>query len=44
MNTILYLRQQKYDIATLTANVDHIDMKTCVNTQILTDEFCVKYV
>jgi hypothetical protein len=44
MDTILHLRQHKYDIATLTANVDHLDMKTCVNTQILTAEFCVKYV
>jgi hypothetical protein len=40
----LNLRQNKYDIATLIANVDQIDMKACVNTQILTAEFCVKYV
>ena len=40
----LYLRQQKYDIAVLEENVDHINMKECVNTQILTAEFCVKYI
>jgi hypothetical protein len=40
----LNLHQQKYDIETLEQNVDYIDMKTCVNTQILTAEFCVKYV
>jgi hypothetical protein len=40
----LNLRQNKYDIATLIANVDQIDMKACVNTQVLTAEFCVKYV
>jgi hypothetical protein len=34
----------KYDIATLEKNVDTINMKTCVNRQILTAEFCVKYV
>jgi hypothetical protein len=40
----LHLRRQQYDIATLEANVDDINMKTCVNTQVLTAEFCVKYV
>lgn len=40
----LYLRKQQYDIATLEANVDDINMKACVNTQVLTAEFCVKYV
>lgn len=40
----LNLRQQKYDMETLEKHVDKIDMKTCVNTQILTAEFCVKYV
>jgi hypothetical protein len=40
----LHLYQQKYDIETLEKNVEHIDMKTCVNTQILTAEFCVKYI
>lgn len=40
----LQLRLEKYDITTLEANVHHINMKTCVNTQVLTAEFCVKYV
>lgn len=40
----LYLRKQKYDIETLEKNVDDINMKECVNTQVLTAEFCVKYV
>jgi len=38
------LHQHKYDIETLEKNIDHIDMKTCVNTQMLTAEFCVKYI
>ena len=38
------LRINKYNIETLERNVDNINMKTCVNTQILTAEFCVKYV
>lgn len=40
----LDLRGQKYDIETLERYVDSINMKTCVNTQTLTAEFCVKYV
>jgi hypothetical protein len=40
----LNLRNIKYTIATLEKNVDTINMKTCVNYQILTAEFCVKYV
>lgn len=40
----LYMRKQKYDIQTLIDNIDDINMKECVNTQILTAEFCVKYV
>lgn len=40
----LNLRNIKYDIATLEKNVDTINMKMCVNYQILTAEFCVKYV
>ena len=40
----LNLRSNKYDIETLEKNVDYINMKTCVNTQILTAEFCVKYI
>jgi hypothetical protein len=38
------IRNIKYDIATLEKNVDSISMKACVNCQILTAEFCVKYV
>jgi len=41
---MLDLRTTKYDIATLVKNVDDINIKTCVNTQILTADFCVKYV
>lgn len=40
----LNLRKEKYDIETLEKNIDTICVKTCVNTQILTAEFCVKYV
>ena len=40
----LDLHNKKYDIETLEQHVDEINMKTCVNTQILTAEFCVKYV
>jgi hypothetical protein len=42
--TELNLRKYKYNLETLEKNVDSIDMKTCVNTQILSAEFCVKYV
>jgi hypothetical protein len=38
------LRINKYNIETLERNVDNLNMKTCVNTQVLTAEFCVKYV
>ena len=41
---VLNLRKTKYDIETLEKHVDSLNMKTCVNTQILTAEFCVKYV
>ena len=40
----LNLRKQQYDIETLIANIDDINMKECVNSQVLTAEFCVKYV
>lgn len=40
----LNLRQHQYDIATLIAHVDDLNMKECVNSQVLTAEFCVKYV
>ncbi len=40
----LNLRKNKYDIKTLEENVDYINMKECVNTQVLTAEFCVKYI
>ena len=38
------LRIDKYNVETLERNVDNLNMKTCVNTQVLTAEFCVKYV
>ena len=44
LSEVLDLRNEKYDIKTLEKNIDHINVKTCVNTQILTAEFCVKYI
>lgn len=44
INITLDLRNEKYDIETLEKYVDDIHMKTCVNTQVLTAEFCVKYI
>ena len=41
---VLDLRNNKYDIKTLEENIDDINVKTCVNTQVLTAEFCVKYI
>ena len=41
---VFNLRKYKYDIETLEKNIDNICVKTCVNTQILTAEFCVKYI
>lgn len=38
------LRKNKYDIETLIRNINHLYIKTIVNTQILTAEFCVKYI
>ena len=38
------LRKNKYDIETLILNINHLYIKTIVNTQILTAEFCVKYI
>jgi hypothetical protein len=40
----LDLHNKKYDMETLEREVNNLDMKTCVNTQILTAAFCVKYV
>lgn len=38
------LCKNKYDIDTLIHNINHLYIKTIVNTQILTAEFCVKYI
>ena len=38
------LCKNKYDIDTLIRNINHLYIKTIVNTQILTSEFCVKYI
>ena len=38
------LRKNKYDIDTLIHNINHLYIKTIVYTQILTAEFCVKYI
>ena len=34
----------KYDTKTLEDNIDDLDFKIILNTQILTAEFCVKYI
>ena len=38
------LRQSKYSIQELEKNINNLNMKTIVNTQKLTIEFCVKYI
>ena len=38
------LRKNKYAIDTLVCNINHLYIKTIVNTQILTAKFCVKYI
>jgi hypothetical protein len=38
------LRRNKYSIAELEKYIDKLNMKTIVNTQILTIAFCVKYI
>ena len=38
------LRTNKYSIAKLEENICHLNMKTIVNTQTLTIDFCVKYI
>ena len=38
------LCKNKYDIDILIHNINHLYIKTIVNTQILTAEFCVKYI
>lgn len=39
-NDLIY---NKFDIQTLESNIDHLDFKTLLRTQILTAEFCIKY-
>lgn len=38
------LFNNKYDIQTLEHNIDELDLKAILRTQILTAEFCVKYI
>ena len=38
------LRQSKYSIEELEKNISNLNMKTIVNTQKLTIDFCVKYI
>jgi len=38
------LYRNKYDIEIIEDNVDDLDIKTMMSTQILTAEFCVKYI
>ena len=38
------LRQHKYLIEELEKYINHLNMKTLVNTQKLTIDFCVKYI
>ena len=41
--TNLDLYKKKYDIQTLEQNINNLSLHTLLNTQILTIEFCVKY-
>lgn len=38
------LRQCKYSIEELEQNINNLNMKIIVNTQLLTVDFCVKYI
>jgi len=38
------LRNNRYSIADLEKDICHLNMKTIVNTQTLTVDFCVKYI
>jgi len=38
------LRKKKYSIDVLEQNIDNLSISTVLNTQILTPEFCVKYI
>ena len=40
----LHLSNRKYDIETLEHNIDHLELKRILQTQVLTPEFCVKYI
>ena len=37
------LRKKKYDIETLEYNIDNLGLRNLLKTQILTPEFCAKY-
>lgn len=46
MSSIIYnheLSNKKFDILTLEKNIDNLSLKKLLNTQILTLEFCEKY-
>jgi len=38
------LSNQKFDIETLEYNIDRLGLKKLLQTQVLTPEFCVKYI
>jgi hypothetical protein len=38
------LYSNKYDEATLIANINNLNKKSLLNTQILTEEFCANYI
>ena len=38
------LLKYKYDIETIIQNIEHLDKKIILNTQILTPEFCIQYI
>jgi len=41
--TNLDLYKKKYDIETLEQNINNLSLRTLLHTQVLTLEFCVKY-
>lgn len=42
--TNIDLYKQKYDIQILEENINNLSLRTLLNTQILTIDFCVKYI
>ena len=40
----LLQNKNKYSVEELTENIDHLDVKFVLNTQILDENFCVEYI